>query len=156
MRAMEIADEFRAQFIADAAFAGIAIHNVQSTEPFTCSAGKSSVILEVVTKPLDGAGRAASYVLRAIAVSTADRRQDGDPDPATVHEQLLEKVRVKLLALPASPAPQRPGYALRQALNTASTKFDFRGWVAGDPDDSVVKDHHFETPIVLRGAVLAL
>lgn len=141
MKALEIAELFRAAFAADGSIVGLCV-NEQSTADYT----RPAAVFAVTTKALNGSGSALTYTLALSVESPADKRADTDPDPATAHAARVEAARAKLLGAGKA--------ALLTALNAAGT-FDFRGWDAADSDPAVT-DKHFATPLNIAGVCLVL
>lgn len=142
MKALDLAEKFRAAFDADAAFNGITCLNGVSSDTIA----RPALIFAVKTEPMNGTCSALTFGLEISVESPGEKRAAADPDPRVTHAALVEAVRTKLHGTGKA--------ALLGALNTAGT-YSWRGWSAAESDPGI-EENHFATPVAAMGTVLVL
>ena len=142
MKALDLAEKFRAAFDADATFNGITCLNDVSSDTIA----RPALIFAVKTEPMNDKGTALTFGLEISVESPAEKRAAADPDPRVTHATLVEAVRTKLHGSGKA--------ALISALNTAGT-YSWRGWSAAESEPGIA-DNHLATPISAIGTVLVL
>ena len=137
MKALELSEEFRAAFDADAAFNGVACFNDLDDETISLP----SLTFKVEDRPQNVTGTQLEYTLTITIDSSADV-----PTPRAAHAALVALVLAKLHGSGKS--------ALLSTMN-ASTAFSYKGWNAAD-DAAGLASNHFHTTIAATGTVAVL
>ena len=137
MKALEIAELFRAAFEADSAFTGVGCYGDLGTGDIA----RPCLIFKVEDVPQNSTGTALEFTLHIWCESSADVANS-----VTAHSALLAAVRAKL---------HGAGKAALLAAVDASPALLFYGWSAA-PDAPGIEGNHFRSSVVAVGSVDAV